>query len=98
MAKKILVIEDDELLRELIIKKLTDQAYQVSQAIDGTMGLQAVKDQKPDLVLLDILMPGMNGFEVLENIKKDPLLANTPVVILSNLWQKEDVEKAMAMG
>ena len=98
MSKKILLIEDDELLREIIEKKLVEEGYQVVSAINGIDGLKAVGEQKPDLVLLDIILPGMNGFDVLTKIKKDPSLKKIPVVILSNLWQQEDVNKGMELG
>ncbi len=98
MAKKILIIEDDELLRGLIYQKLLREGYEISQAIDGESGLKMVVEEKPDLVLLDLLLPGMDGFEVLKKIKEHPSLAPIPVVILSNLWQKEDIEKGMKLG
>ena len=98
MPKKILIIEDDDLLRGLITQKLSREDYKIVQAIDGEKGLRAVADEKPDLVLLDILLPGMNGFEVLEKIKADPTIVHTPVIILSNLWQKEDIDKGLALG
>ena len=98
MAKKILLIEDDNVLRELITKRLIEGGYQVVQSIDGISGLKAVNDEMPDLVLLDIVLPGMDGFEVLENIKKTKSLAKIPVVILSNLWQQEDIDKGLKLG
>ncbi len=98
MPRKILIIEDDEMLRGLITQKLSREGYKVTCAIDGESGLKAVKDEMPDLVLLDILLPGLDGFEVLRKIKQDTSLAHTPVVILSNLWQKEDIEKGLALG
>lgn len=98
MAKKILLIEDDNILRELITKRLTEGGYQVIQSIDGISGLKAVNDERPDLVLLDIVLPEMDGFEVLENIKKTESLAKIPVIILSNLWQKEDIDKGLKLG
>ncbi len=98
MPKKILLIEDDDMLRELITKKLTEGGYRVTQSIDGTNGLAAVSREKPDLVLLDIILPKMNGFEVLEKIKQDPALSNVPVIMLSNLSQEENMEKALRLG
>lgn len=98
MAKKILIIEDDDVLRELITKRLVLGGYEVSQAIDGITGLKTAGDQKPDLVLLDILLPGMNGFDVLGKMKKDADLAKIPVIILSNLDSKLDIEKGLQMG
>lgn len=98
MPKKILIIEDDDILRGLISERLKREDFKIAQAIDGISGLKAVTKERPDLVLLDIILPGMNGFEVLENIKKDQAIASTPVAILSNLSQQEDIDKAFQLG
>ena len=98
MPKKILLIEDDDMLRGLITKRLTKGGYQIVQSIDGISGLKAVEDEKPDLVLLDIVLPGIDGYEILGKIKNNALLSKTPVVMLSNLSQKDDVEKALKLG
>jgi CheY-like chemotaxis protein len=98
MFKKILLIEDDKFLRELMNKKLLTLGYEVVSAADGESGLVMIKETKPDVVLLDLILPGINGFEVLEKAKQDPEIANIPVVILSNLGQGEDIEKGLALG
>lgn len=98
MAKKILVIEDDKFLRELITQKLNQEDFDVAEAIDGEEGTEKIKTEKPDLVLLDLILPGIDGFEVLSQVKKDPSLASIPVIILSNLGQKEDVERGLKLG
>jgi len=98
MAKTILIIEDDKFLRELIAQKLSKEDYEFSEAIDGEEGMSKVKEEKPDLILLDLILPGIDGFEVLSQIKKDPALSPIPVIILSNLGQKEDVEKGTKLG
>src|SRR4030042_1224805 len=98
MDKKILVIEDDKFLRELICQKLIKEGYQVVEAIDGEEGVKKIKEEKPNLVLLDLILPGIDGFEVLTKAKEDPSLAEIPVIILSNLGQKEDVERGMKLG
>ena len=98
MAKTILIIEDDKFLRELIAQKLSKEDYEISEAIDGEEGMSKVKEEKPDLILLDLILPGIDGFEVLSQIKKDPALSLIPVIILSNLGQKEDVEKGRKLG
>jgi DNA-binding response OmpR family regulator len=98
MAKKILVIEDDKFLRELISQKLLKEGYDVAEAMDGEKGVESVKSEKPDLVLLDLILPGIDGFEVLARIKSDPEISGTPVIILSNLGQKDDIEKGLNMG
>ena len=95
---KILVIEDDEFLRELIVQKLIKEEYEVSGAVDGKEGIKKIQEKKPDLILLDLIMPGINGFEVLQTIKNDPILFSIPVIILSNLGQKEEIQKGLRMG
>ena len=70
---KILIIEDDKFLRELIARKLTQENFKISEAIDGEGGLKKIKEEKPDLVLLDLILPGIDGFEVLNKIKKTQL-------------------------
>jgi len=98
MAKKILIIEDDKFLRELIAKKLAKDGYEISEAVDGEEGVKKTKETKPDLILLDLILPEMDGFEVLSKIKEDPVSSSIPVIILSNLGQKEDIEKGLKMG
>ena len=96
--KNILVIEDDKFLRELIIQKLLKEGYDVSEAVDGEQGIKKIKEEKPGLVLLDLILPGIDGFEVLSQMKKEPDLSSIPVIILSNLGQKEDVERGLKLG
>jgi len=98
MAKTILIIEDDKFLRELIAQKLIKEGYEISEALDGEEGIKKVKEEKPDLVLLDLILPEIDGFEVLSRMKDDPGLAQVPVIILSNLGQKEDVERGLKLG
>ncbi len=98
MASTILIIEDDKFLRQLIAQKLLKEGYDVSEAIDGEEGLKKVKEEKPDLVLLDLILPGIDGFEVLSQLGKDESLSQIPVIILSNLGQKEDVERGLNLG
>lgn len=96
--KKILIVEDDKFLRELIVQKLTTEGYEALEAMDGEEGIKKTKEQRPDLVLLDLILPGIDGFEVLNRMKEDSVLSSIPVIILSNLGQKEDVEKGLKMG
>lgn len=98
MAENILVIEDDSFLRKLLSKKLESSGFNVHEAIDGKAGLDAAEASKPDLILLDLLLPGIDGFEVLSQLKANPATAQIPVIILSNLGQKEDVDKGMKLG
>src|SRR3989338_1643375 len=94
----ILVVEDDIFLRNLIIKKLMNENYVIWDATDGTSALKVLETKKPHLILLDILLPGIDGFEVLSILKKNSELAQIPVIILSNLGSQDDIEKAMKLG
>jgi DNA-binding response OmpR family regulator len=98
MAQKILVIEDDQFLRESIVQRLRKEGYEASAAIDGEEGIKKVKEEKPALVLLDLILPVLDGFEVLTKMKEDPSLLSIPVIILSNLDQKKDVERVLKLG
>jgi DNA-binding response OmpR family regulator len=98
MAKNILLIEDDKFLRELIVQRLTKEGYEASDAIDGEEGIKKVRKKKPALVLLDLILPGIDGFEVLTKMKEDSSLSSIPVIILSNLGQKEDIERGLKLG
>lgn len=97
---RILLIEDDSFFTKLCKRGLEERSFSVSCASDGEEGLKKFKEEKPDLILLDIIMPKMNGFEVLKKIReeeKDPELANTPVILLTNLYQKADVENGKTL-
>lgn len=95
---KVLVVEDDKFLRELINRKLQSENFETVLAIDGEIGLDLVEKERPDIVLLDLILPGINGFEVLAKIKENEKLKEIPVLILSNLGQKDDIEKGMGLG
>ncbi|PIS34361.1 MAG: hypothetical protein COT37_02585 [Parcubacteria group bacterium CG08_land_8_20_14_0_20_43_9] len=98
MAKKILIIEDEELLLNLLKNKLSELGYQVFTALDGLQGLEAIREVAPDLILLDIVMPKMGGFEVLEKKQEDDSIKNIPVIIISNSGQPVELEKAKKLG
>lgn len=98
MPQKILIIEDDKFLRELIAKKLMKEGYDTVEAVDGEEGIKKIKEEKPDLILLDLILPGIDGFEVLSRAKEDPALSKIPVIILSNLGQREDIDKGLGLG
>lgn len=98
MTKKILIIEDDKFLRDLIARKLTGEGFDISMAVDGEEGIKKIRDKRPDLVLLDLILPGIDGFEVLSRMRGDPSVASIPVIILSNLGQREEVEKGLKLG
>jgi DNA-binding response OmpR family regulator len=97
-GKTILLVEDDEFLAELYATKLKMDGYQVFLAVDGEKGLKQIKEKRPDLVLLDIILPKMDGFEVLKNLKSDKVLSTIPVILLTNLSQKDEVKKGLALG
>jgi len=97
-TKKVLSVEDDKFLSSLVARKLSAAGYEMSHASKGEEALKMVKEQKPSLVLLDILLPEMSGFEVLEKIKADPETKNIPVILFSNLGQKEDIDKGLKLG
>lgn len=96
--KFILVIEDDKFLRELLVRKLANEGFDVKNAIDAVAAFAILAERKPNIILCDLILPGVDGFEILDRIKADPKIADVPVVILSNLGQKEDLEKAMKLG
>ena len=98
MLQKILIIEDDKFLRELITQKFIKEGYDTLEAVDGEEGIKKIKEEKPDLILLDLILPGIDGFEVLTRMKNDPAVESIPVIILSNLGQREDVEKGLKLG
>lgn len=96
--RKILIIEDEELLYNLLRKKLTAEGYDVSVAEDGQKGLDSMKESIPDLVLLDIVMPNKDGFEVMEEMQKDERFKNIPIIIISNSGQPVEVDRAKNLG
>jgi len=96
--KKILFIEDEPTLQKAIGEILSQEGYKILQALDGAIGLSLAKSEKPDLILLDLILPKKNGFEVLEGLKDDPETADIKVIILTNLEGSKDVEKALELG
>lgn len=97
---KVLLVEDDNFLREICTKKLVKDGYTVYTALDGEQAIANVEKIDPDIVLLDIILPALDGFQILEFIRKSKKasLKNVPVVMLSNLGQEDDIKKAMEMG
>jgi DNA-binding response OmpR family regulator len=103
MKKNIVIVEDDDFLRDLLAKNFSQEDFVVTQAPNGKDGVDKIKEVKPELVLLDLLLPAVNGiefdgFKVLEELKKDPETAKIPVIILSNLDQKDQIEKGIKLG
>jgi len=98
MAKKILIIEDEEIIYSLLQRKLSQEGYEVSVAKDGQEGLERIRAEKPDLILLDIVMPKKGGFEVMEEIQKDENLKGIPIIIISNSGQPVELDRAKKLG
>jgi len=98
MAKKILLVEDEEIMIDLLQKKLTKEGYETSVARDGQEGLEMMKEVKPDLILLDIIMPKMGGFEVMEEMAKIKELKKIPVIVISNSGQPVELDRAQKLG
>lgn len=95
---KILIVEDDKFLRELISQKISKEGYDVLDAPDGEAGFTMASEELPNLVLLDLILPGIDGFEVLKKLKDQSSTKDIPVIVMSNLGQKEDIDKGMALG
>jgi len=96
--KKVFIVEDDEFLRSLNAKKLENEGYIVAVAVDGQEAIDNIPKELPNLIFLDLLLPKVNGFDVLAKIKADPTTKDIPVVVFSNLGQREDIEKARGLG
>jgi len=96
--QKILIVEDDPMLVEIYQKKFSSDGYEVITAMDGSEVLKKIKSEKPELVLLDLVLPEEDGFDVLKKIKQNPHTKDIRVIIFSNLSQTEDKQKAQALG
>lgn len=99
-AVKVLIIEDDQFLRDLASRKLKQEGFQVDIAIDGTEGLKKIEKDKPTVVLLDIILPGLDGFDILKKVRanKDAGVSGIVIILLSNLGQEADVAKGERLG
>jgi len=99
MTKKVLVVEDDGLLRRIVSDRLKAMGYDIFQAEDGKEAVDITLDKKPDLILLDLLIPKVDGFTVLEKIRSYPekQIADTAVVVLSNLWSDKDILRVKSL-
>lgn len=98
MPKKILIIEDESALQKTIGDILIQEGYEIVSALDGEKGLELAKAENPDLILLDLVLPKMHGFEVLKALKEDKGTRDTPIIVLTNLEAMGDVEKALELG
>jgi DNA-binding response OmpR family regulator len=97
---KVLVVEDDSFLRDLLTRELSKKGFTVFEAVDGEKALSRLERIEPDMILLDIILPAVDGFEVLEQIRghRNDTIKNVPVLMLSNLGEKDDVKRAKELG
>ena len=95
---KILLVEDDPFLLSMYSTKFELENFLVITAAEGEKGLALAASEEPDIILLDIMLPGMNGFEVLEKLKADKAVNTIPVILLTNLNQKNEIERGLALG
>lgn len=93
-----MIIEDDNFLLSLIVEKFIQLGFDAEAASDGEEGLNKILNNKYDLVLLDMILPKMDGFKVLENVKKNQTLKDLPIVVTSNLYDKNDIDRAVSLG
>jgi DNA-binding response OmpR family regulator len=98
VAPKVLIVEDDRYISKMYQLKLSLDGMETAVAENGRIGVEKIKEFKPDVVLLDILMPEMDGFEVLKTVKSDPETKDIPILILSNLGQEDHIEKGLSLG
>ena len=98
MAKKILFIEDEAALQKSLGDLLREKGFEVISAVDGETGLRLAKESFPDLILLDLILPRMHGLKLLKKLKEDENTKNIPVIILTNLENISDIEKAIELG
>ncbi|MBI2797985.1 response regulator [Candidatus Saccharibacteria bacterium] len=98
MSKAVLLVEDNDFIRNMYQLKLAKAGLSVTEAVDGRMALDKVKQAKPDLMLLDLMMPNMNGIEVLTELKKEKLLPDLPVIVLTNVMDAQTIEQAKSLG
>lgn len=98
MSKVVLLVEDNDFIRNMYQLKLAKADLTVIEAIDGRMALQRITEQKPDLVLLDLMMPNVGGLEVLKDLKKQGMLPDLPVIVLTNVMDPQTIDEAKQLG
>lgn len=96
--QKILLIEDEPLLANLLKQRLEKNSFEVLLARDGEEGLKILRETKPDLILLDIILPKISGFELMETLRNNTDFQQAPIIIISNLGQDNDIEKGQSLG
>ena len=95
---KILIIEDDNFIADMYETKFKMSGFKVARAENGAKGIKAAKENNPDVIVLDIVMPQMDGFEVLKAIKEDSKTKDIPIILLTNLGQRENIEEGLKLG
>lgn len=98
MAKQILFVEDEAVMQKAVGEFLGSKGYEVTAALDGELGLKAARLKKPDIILLDLILPKKNGFEVLQELKSDSSTKQIPVIVLTNLSGMDDIGKILELG
>lgn len=98
MSKVVLLVEDNDFIRNMYQLKLAKADLTVIEAIDGRMALQRITEQKPDLVLLDLMMPNVGGLDVLKDLKKQGMLPELPVIVLTNVMDPQTIDEAKQLG
>lgn len=96
--KKILFIEDEAVLQQTLGDALQSQGYKLLSAMDGATGLRLAKSELPDLILLDLMLPEKDGFEILEELRKYPKTENMPIIVLTNLEGLKDIDRVLSAG
>ena len=95
---KVLIVEDDPTLAEMYGTKFKGEGFEVLHAADGAEGLATAKSKKPDAILLDVMMPKLDGFAALKELRADKAFKKTPIIMLTNLGQEEDIKKGKELG
>ena len=96
--KKILIVEDDNFLISVYSKKFSAEGYEVFQVMDGQKAFNIIKEKSPDLILLDIMLPGINGLEILKQIQENEQTKKIPVIMLTNVSEKSEIDRAFSLG
>ena len=94
----ILIVEDEPTLQKALSVAFQQEGYEIKSALEGETGLALAKELKPNLILLDLILPKMDGFEILDELKKDESTKDIPVIILTNLESSQDIERALVLG
>ena len=98
MKKKVLVIEDDPSASELMVHTLEPEGYQVITASNGLEGLKKAMDERPDLIILDVMLPGLDGYEVCQRLRRKPEIATLPILMISAKARQDDIDTGINMG